>query len=99
MQSIVSDDVAAALANVAIAEPLNDTVELAGPEPIRMDELVRRFLSANGDPRKVITDVHALYYGIEVNDQSLVPGDDPRLGPTRFEDWHRHSLPTRGHGR
>jgi uncharacterized protein YbjT (DUF2867 family) len=59
MQPIVSDDVAAAL---AIAEPLNNTVEVTGPEPIRMDELVRRFLSAIGDPRKVITDVHALYY-------------------------------------
>jgi uncharacterized protein YbjT (DUF2867 family) len=99
MQPIVSDDVAAALADVAIAEPLNDTVELAGPEPIRQDELVRQFLSATGDARKVITDVHARYYGIEVNDQSLVPGDNPRLGPTRFEDWLSHSLPTRGHGR
>jgi uncharacterized protein YbjT (DUF2867 family) len=87
MQPIVSDDVAAALADAAIAEPLNDTVEVAGPEPIRMDELVRRFLSAKGDPRKVITDVRALYYGIEVNDQSLVPGDNPRLGPTRFSEW------------
>jgi len=87
MQPIVSDDVAAALADVAIAEPLNDTVEVAGPELIRMDELVRRFLSAKGDPRKVITDVRALYYGIEVNDQSLVPGDNPRLGPTRFSEW------------
>jgi uncharacterized protein YbjT (DUF2867 family) len=99
MQPIASDDVAAALADVAIAEPLNDTVEVAGPEPIRMDELVRRFLSANGNPRKVITDVHALYYGIEVNDQSLVPGKNPRLGPTRFEDWLSHSIPTHGHGR
>ena len=99
MQPIVSDDVAATLADVAIAEPLNDTVELAGPEPIRQDELVRQFLSATGDARKVITDVHARYYGIEVNDQSLVPGDNPRLGPTRFEDWLSHSLPTRGHGR
>ena len=87
MQPIVSDDVAAALADVAIAEPLNDTVEVAGPEPIRMDELVRRFLAAKGDPRKVITDVRAVYYGIEVNDQSLVPGDNPRLGPTRFSEW------------
>jgi uncharacterized protein YbjT (DUF2867 family) len=68
-------------------------VELAGPEPIRQDELVRQFLSATGDARKVITDVHARYYGIEVNDQSLVPGDNPRLGPTRFEDWLSHSLP------
>ena len=93
MQPIVSDDVAAALADVAIAEPLNDTVELAGPEPIRQDELVRQFLSATGDARKVITDVHARYYGIEVNDQSLVPGDNPRLGPTRFEDWLSRSLP------
>jgi uncharacterized protein YbjT (DUF2867 family) len=92
MRPIVSDDVAAALADVAIAEPLNDTVEVAGPEPIRMDEWVRRFLSAKGDPRKVITDVRALYYGIEVNDQSLVPGDNPRLGPTRFEDWLSQSI-------
>ena len=52
-----------------------------------MDELVRHFLSANGDPRKVITDVRALYYGVEVNDQSLVPGDNARLGSTRFGEW------------
>src|SRR5246127_4170386 len=57
MQPIAADDIAAALADVATAEPFNDTVEVAGPEPIRMDELVRHFLSANGDPRKVITDV------------------------------------------
>jgi len=55
--------------------------------------LVRRFLSAKGDPRKVITDVRALYYGTEVNDQSLVPGDNPRFGPTRFEDWLSQSIP------
>ena len=99
MQPIVSDDVAAAVADVALGEPINGMVELAGPEPIRQDELVRQFLSATGDARKVITDVHARYYGIEVNDQSLVPGDNPRLGPTRFEDWLSHSSPTRGHGR
>ena len=87
MQPIVSDDVAAALADVAIAEPLNDTVELAGPEPIRMDELVRRFLNATGDSRKVITDANALYYGVKVNDQSLTPGENPRLGSTHFADW------------
>jgi uncharacterized protein YbjT (DUF2867 family) len=87
MQPIAADDVAAGLADVAIAEPLNDTVELAGPEPIRMDELVRRFLSASGDPRKVITDARAPYYGVDVNDQSLVAGDNARHGPTRFEEW------------
>jgi uncharacterized protein YbjT (DUF2867 family) len=93
MQPIVSDDVAAVVANVALAEPLNDIVEMAGPDPIRQDELVRQFLEATGDPRKVVTDVRALYYGIEVNDQSLVPGDNPRLGPTRFEDWLSQSIP------
>jgi uncharacterized protein YbjT (DUF2867 family) len=91
MQPIVSDDVAAALADVAIAEPLNDAVEVAGPEPIRMDELVRRFLGAKGDSRKVITDAHALYHGTEVNDRSLTPGAHPRLGPTRFEEWLKKS--------
>jgi uncharacterized protein YbjT (DUF2867 family) len=87
MQPIVSDDVAAALADVALQEPLNGTIELAGPEPIRMDELVRRFLNATGDPRQVTTDAQATYYGTAVNDQSLTPGANPRLGPTRFDDW------------
>jgi len=87
MQPIVSDDVAAAMADVAVEKPVNGTVELAGPEPIRLDELVRRYLSANRDARKVTTDVHARYSGIEVNDQSLTPGKSARLGPTRFEDW------------
>src|SRR4029079_14132345 len=74
MQPIVSDDVAAVMADVALAEPLNGTIDLAGPERIRMDELVRQFLSAKGDARKVITDARAPYYGIIVNDQSLTPG-------------------------
>ena len=91
MQPIVSDDVAAAMADVALAEPLNGTVDLAGPEPIRQDDLVRQFLKATGDARTVITDPKALYYGIAVNDQSLTPGDNPRIGPTRFEDWLRHN--------
>jgi uncharacterized protein YbjT (DUF2867 family) len=91
MQPIVSDDVAAALAKVAAERPLNGMVEIAGPEPIRMDELVRRFLKANRDPRQVTTDNQARYYGVAVNDQSLTPGDRPRLGPTRFDDWLAHS--------
>src|SRR6266545_1947880 len=93
VQPIASDDVAAVLADVAVEEPVNGTVELAGPEPIRLDELVRRFLSANRDARKVTTDVHALYFGIELNDQSLTPGDNPRIGPTRFGDWLSRSIP------
>jgi uncharacterized protein YbjT (DUF2867 family) len=87
MQPIVSDDVAAVVAEAALAQPLNGTLELAGPEPIRQDELVRQFLKATGDARTVITDPKALYFGIAVNDQSLTPGDHPRLGPTRFADW------------
>ncbi len=87
MQPIAAADVAAGMSDVALAEPLNDTVDLAGPEPIRQDDLVRRFLTATGDPRTVITDPKALYYGVAVDDQSLTPGDHPRLGPTRFEDW------------
>ena len=93
MQPIASDDVAAALTDVAVAEPVEGTIEIAGPEPIRMDEFVRQFLSATGDARKVNTDVHARYFGAELNDQSLVPGlgDKPRLGPTHYKDWLKRS--------
>jgi uncharacterized protein YbjT (DUF2867 family) len=87
MQPVASHDVAAVLAAVAVEKPLHGTIELAGPEQIGMDELVRRFLNAHRDERQVITDVHASYYGIKVNDQSLTPGNHPRIGPTRFEDW------------
>jgi uncharacterized protein YbjT (DUF2867 family) len=92
MQPIAADDVAAAVAEAALAEPLNGTFELAGPEPIRQDDLVRQFLAATGDARTVITDPKALYYGIEMNDQSLTPSDNPRIGPTRFEGWLRRSI-------
>ena len=90
MQPIASDDVAAAVADAALAEPLNGMFELAGPELIRQDDLVRHFLDATGDARTVITDPEALYFGIAVNDRSLTPGDNPRLGPTRFADWLSH---------
>ena len=93
MQPVVSDDVAAALAKIAVAPPLNSMVELAGPEPIRQDELVRRYLVANEDAREVVTDVHARYFGTELNDQSLTPGEDPILGTTRFGDWLSRSVP------
>lgn len=90
MQPIVSDDVAAALADVALAKPLNGIVEVAGPEPIRMDELVRRFLSATRDARQVATDPQAQYYGTAVTDRSLTPSENPRVGQTRFADWLSH---------
>jgi uncharacterized protein YbjT (DUF2867 family) len=82
-----ADDVASTLADVAVGAPLNDTVELAGPEAFGLDELARRLLSAHDDPRRVTADVHARYFGAELDDKSLIPGDDARIAPTRFEDW------------
>ncbi|OAP36813.1 NmrA family transcriptional regulator [Sinorhizobium glycinis] len=87
MQPIASDDVAAALADVALAPPVNGTLEVAGPEAIPLDELVRRFFRATRDTRKVVPDVHARYFGAVLDDQSLTPGKDPRIGAIRFEDW------------
>ena len=87
-QPVAADDVAAALADIAQGAPVNGTVELAGPERFRLDEFVRRYLSATSDPRQVVTDARAPYYGLQVSDEhALVPGDNPRIGATRFADW------------
>lgn len=99
MQPMVSDDVAAILADVVGEEPLNGMIEIAGPEPIRQDELVRQFLKANDDTREVVTDANALYFGTKLNDQSLTPGDNPRLGSTRFADWLKQSQKEIAHAR
>lgn len=90
-QPEAADDVAATLADIAEKAPINGIVELAGPERFRLDDLVRQFLTAKGDPRHVVTDVHAPYYGIEVGERSLIPADNPRVGTTRFADWLSHS--------
>ena len=87
MQPIAADDVAAALADVTVGTPVNGIVEVAGPESLPLDELVRRFLSATGDSRPVIADAHAQYYGAQVNDSSLTPGDNARIGSTSLERW------------
>jgi uncharacterized protein YbjT (DUF2867 family) len=87
IQPEAADDVASTLADVAVGAPLNDTVELAGPEAFRLDELARRFLKARDDRREVTADVHARYFGAELDDRSLTPGDDARIAPTSFEDW------------
>ncbi len=87
MQPIAADDVAAILADVASSAPLRGTLDIAGPEPIRMDELVRRFLAARGDARQVVTDEAAGYFGTPVDDRSLTPQGEARLGATRFEEW------------
>jgi uncharacterized protein YbjT (DUF2867 family) len=87
IQPVASDDVAVALADVALAAPLNGTVELAGPEQFRLDRIVRRALDATGDKRAIVADPQARYFGTELNDASLVPGPEPRLGKIRYEEW------------
>jgi uncharacterized protein YbjT (DUF2867 family) len=93
VQPETADDVAAALAWVAVNEPLNGIVELAGPEQFRLDELARRVLNANNDPRRVTADSHARYFGAELDERSLTPGDNPRIAPTRFEEWLSQPAP------
>jgi uncharacterized protein YbjT (DUF2867 family) len=86
-QPVASDDVAATLANVTLAAPINGMVELAGPERFSLDEFARRYLARMKDRRKVVADIHARYFGAELDDRSLTPGNNPRLGSLRFEDW------------
>jgi uncharacterized protein YbjT (DUF2867 family) len=91
VQPEAADDVVSTLAEVAVGAPLNGTVELAGPEAFPLDELARRVLRAKGDARRVVADPHVRYFGAELDDRSLTPGDDARIAPTRFEDWLSHS--------
>lgn len=94
MQPIAADDIADTLAEIAVGDPVNGTVKLAGPEQLRQDELVRRFLAANKDTRQVVVDADAGYFGgIKVDDQSLVPAGEARIGATRFGDWLAASHP------
>jgi uncharacterized protein YbjT (DUF2867 family) len=86
-QPMAAEDVASALRGIAVSTPANGMVEIGGPEKFRLDELIRRDLAARHDPREVIADSHARYYGIAVSERSLLPNDDARLGPTSFEDW------------
>jgi uncharacterized protein YbjT (DUF2867 family) len=86
-QPMAADDVASALCRVATSSPLNRTIEIAGPEAFRFDELIRQRLTALNDPREVVADPHARYFGAELSERSIVPGDTAELGGTRFEDW------------
>jgi len=87
LMPIAADDVAAALADVALAEPLNATIEVAGPHALPLDQFAQRLLHARGDDRPVVPDVHARYFGTELDDRSLTPGEHPRFGATTFEAW------------
>jgi uncharacterized protein YbjT (DUF2867 family) len=86
-QPMAADDVASALATIAAGPPANGTVEIAGPEQFRLDDLVRRCLAALKDPREVIADPKALYSGAKVSERTLVPAKNARLGKTTFETW------------
>jgi uncharacterized protein YbjT (DUF2867 family)/nitrite reductase/ring-hydroxylating ferredoxin subunit len=87
VQPIAADDVARAVARIATRAPLNGTVEIGGPEPFYLDGIIQRVLGAHSDPREVIADSHARYFGAELDERSLVPGDEAELGEIRFDDW------------
>jgi len=86
-QPIASNDVVAVLTELVLGAPVKGTIEVAGPELIPLDAFARQYLAAKGDTRQVIADVHARYFGTELNDRSLTPGAHPRLGRTRFGEW------------
>ncbi|MGY2258627.1 SDR family oxidoreductase [Pseudomonas sp. SDO55104_S430] len=96
IQPMASDDVAQALTDITLKPPVNGTVEIAGPEAMPLDELIRRFLRITRDERKVVPDVHARYFGALLDDQSLTPGRDPLLGSIHFEDWLGRSMAQAG---
>ena len=87
IQPMAADDVASEVAWVAVRPPVNGIVEIAGPEQFRLDELIRGMLKAGNDPREVIADPQARYFGIAPSERTLLPGADPRIAETRFEDW------------
>jgi uncharacterized protein YbjT (DUF2867 family) len=91
IQPMAAEDVAAAVAAVSVGSPVNGIIEVAGPEEFRLDDLVRRVLSARGDPREVVTDPRARYSGAELGERTLLPGAGARLGTIRLEDWLNQS--------
>ena len=94
-QPILSDDVAMALTRIAVAKPLNGTVELAGPDALPFDEVVRQYLAAQNDPRMVVTDEQARYFGTTLEKRSLIPGENALLGSCHFADWLSRTAPQR----
>ncbi len=89
VQPVASDDVAAAITDISMGKPLNITVQIAGPERFSLNELIKIFLEETKDPRKVIVDTNALYFGVEIEDKSLLPEKNALIGKTKFRDWLR----------
>lgn len=87
LQPIAAVDVAAAVTDAAVSDPVNGVIEIAGPEKIKFPELIRRLLAADNDPRKVVGDEHARYFGTELTDSSITAGPDARVGSTTFAQW------------
>ena len=87
IQPMASDDVASEVARVAVGPPLNGIVEIAGPEVFRLDKLIRGRLTPRNDPREIISDPRARYYGIAPSERTLLPAEDARLGETRLDEW------------
>jgi uncharacterized protein YbjT (DUF2867 family) len=95
IQPMASDDVAIAVEMIAVGKPVNRIVEVAGPEQFRLTEFIQQGLDARNDPRKVVADPKALYFGAVLSERTLVPAGDARLGAIRFEDWVRQPVPQR----
>ena len=93
-QPMAAEDVARAVSTVAVGSPVNGIVEIAGPEPFRLDEFVRMGLRARKDPREVVTDPRAPYFGSVPSERSLMPGDDARLGQVTFQAWQQQQAVT-----
>jgi uncharacterized protein YbjT (DUF2867 family) len=92
-QPMAADDVAATVSEAALAEPVNGTVEIAGPDAFHIDEIIGKVLEHDQSPRRIVVDPEARYFGIKLSDQSLVPGPNPHLGSTRFDWWLTHVPP------
>ena len=95
-QPMASDDVATAVGQIGVGAPVNGVIEVGGPEQFRFDGLIRRFLGARNDPREVVADPEALYFGAVLSERTLVPEGDAMLGETRFADWLSQSATGKG---
>ena len=93
IQPMAADDVAQAVGQIAMGAPVNGMVEVAGPQQFRFDELIRQGLTARNDPRSVVVDPHARYFGAELDERSLIPAGEVRLGEIRFQDWLGQAVP------
>jgi uncharacterized protein YbjT (DUF2867 family) len=89
---MAADDVASAVGRIAVGPPRNEIIEVAGPERFRFDELIRRYLAARHDPREVVADPDAQYFGARLDERTLLPGDAAIIASTRFEDWFDQAM-------